>query len=90
MSCTSGRTRARSHHNSISHARLIRRGILHLSCCDVFQNNTRETDLAQQVVEIQKRKKKLAEVTFGSGQLSEDGIGVNTLLASRISYILAT
>jgi len=34
----------------------------------------------EQVVEIQKRKKRLAEVTFGSGQLSEDGIGIETLL----------
>ncbi|PMD57317.1 uncharacterized protein K444DRAFT_644904 [Hyaloscypha bicolor E] len=37
----------------------------------------------EQVVEIQKRKKKLAEVTFGSGQMSEDGINLGTLLASR-------
>lgn len=33
----------------------------------------------QQVVEIQKRKKKLAEVTFGSGELEEAGIGLGTL-----------
>ncbi|KAH7355161.1 SNF2 family N-terminal domain-containing protein [Rhexocercosporidium sp. MPI-PUGE-AT-0058] len=33
----------------------------------------------EQVVEIQKRKKKLAEVTFGSGELEEAGIGLGTL-----------
>jgi hypothetical protein len=41
-------------------------------------------------VEIQKRKKKLAEVTFGSGQMFEDGIGVKDLIASRILNVLAT
>jgi len=42
-----------------------------------------DADTQQQVVEIQKRKKKLAEITFGSEQLSEDGIGLGTLLASH-------
>jgi hypothetical protein len=44
-----------------------------------------KADSPQQVVEIQKRKKKLAEVTFGSEQMSEEGIGLGTLLASHVS-----
>jgi hypothetical protein len=49
--------------------------------------NQWKADSMQQVVEIQKRKKKLAEVTFGSGQMSEDGINLGTLLASRVSCV---
>jgi SWI/SNF-related matrix-associated actin-dependent regulator of chromatin subfamily A3 len=49
-----------------------------------------KADSPQQVVEIQKRKKKLAEVTFGSGQMSEAGIGIGTLLASGVSCDSAT
>jgi hypothetical protein len=46
------------------------------------------SDSLQQVVEIQKRKEKLAEVTFKSAQLPEDGIGMGTLMVSWISYII--
>jgi hypothetical protein len=35
--------------------------------------------MPQQVVEIQKRKKLLAKVTFSQGPLSEAGIGLGTL-----------
>jgi SWI/SNF-related matrix-associated actin-dependent regulator of chromatin subfamily A3 len=35
--------------------------------------------IMQQIVDIQKRKKVLAQVTFAQGPLAEDGIGLGTL-----------
>lgn len=35
--------------------------------------------LLQQIVEIQKRKKKLAQVTFSQGPLSQDGMSLGIL-----------
>lgn len=55
-----------------------------------FKNGKQKADPQQQVVKVQRRKKRLAEVTFGSGQLSKDGIGIETLLVGGISYILTT
>jgi hypothetical protein len=37
------------------------------------------TDYLQQIVNIQKRKKMLAQVTFAEGPLSETGISLGTL-----------
>ncbi len=51
-----------------------------------FSREYRSAYLPQQVVEIQKRKRRLAEVTFGTGQLSEDGIGMRDLVASRVPF----
>jgi hypothetical protein len=47
--------------------------------------------LPQQVVEIQKRKKLLAKVTFSQDPLSEAGIGLGTLQVclTALSYVRA-
>jgi SWI/SNF-related matrix-associated actin-dependent regulator of chromatin subfamily A3 len=54
----------------------------------LMHQTTKGTDLIdrQQVVEIQKRKKKLAEVTFGHDPLSEGGIGIATLQVRSSFY----